>query len=71
MNPTSNDSLYDIEGETAEERQRRVNCLEKMTWPTENMAVAAAAYAQWQYSGAGKVKPYRCKYCDKWHLSGS
>lgn len=50
------------------ELDRQKSCLEKLTWETEEAARAAAAYAEWQH-GEAKPVPYRCKYCNKWHLA--
>lgn len=55
---------------TEEQRQidRQKNCLDKLTWGSEEEARAAAAYSEWQ-RGEAKLKPYSCKYCNKWHLA--
>jgi hypothetical protein len=62
----------DFDLSEAEEADRVKNCLGKMTWATKELAAAASSYAQWQYGGnSGRIKPYRCKYCDKWHLASA
>lgn len=54
--------------EEEHEAIQRQKCMEKLTWKSEEEANAAIAYAVWQYGG-GKLKSYRCRYCDKWHIA--
>lgn len=61
----------DFFGISEEDQQRReAACLAKLTWQSREAAVAARAYAGWQYGEAGgRPAPYRCRYCHKWHLA--
>ena len=46
------------------------NCNAKLTWPTRELAEAAAAYAVWQYGeDKSKARAYNCRECGKWHLA--
>lgn len=42
-------------------------CAEKLSFDTKGEAEATAAAVDWQ-RGA-KLKAYKCRYCDYWHLS--
>lgn len=42
-------------------------CAEKLTFDTKKAAQASATTAGFHY--AGKVKPYKCSYCNLWHLA--
>jgi hypothetical protein len=64
-----NQRMDDDESISAEEKERQEKCLGKLTWPTLEAAQAAATYAQWQYGGEAKPAPYRCKFCNRWHLA--
>lgn len=66
-----NSIISRIFGRPDEERERKEKCMDKLTWPTLEAANAAVAYARWQYGDEHNLKAYRCKYCDKWHLSGA
>jgi hypothetical protein len=60
--------MYNLQ-QNAEDREREV-CHSKLTWATRDEALAAGAYARWQYGDDGSwPRPYRCKVCDKWHLA--
>lgn len=53
-----------------EKQQRETSCLSKLTWQTREEAVAARAYAGWQYGDSGgRPQPYTCRHCHKWHLA--
>jgi hypothetical protein len=55
--------------EDREARERKEKCFDKLTWRSREEAVAAAAYARWQYGGERVLTPYRCKFCNMWHLA--
>ncbi len=42
-------------------------CAEKLAFDTRTAAQAAAAAADWQYGA--RLKTYRCRHCNLWHLS--
>ena len=44
-------------------------CAEKLVFDTEKDAVATATVAHYRYGGA--LKPYKCSYCNLWHLASS
>jgi hypothetical protein len=52
------------------ETKENDDCNNKLTWETKELALAARAYAGWQY-GKAEVRPYQCKLCGKWHLARS
>jgi hypothetical protein len=47
------------------------SCMTKLTWKTRAEAVAARAYAAWQYGEGPKPEPYQCRDCQLWHLARS
>jgi hypothetical protein len=54
---------------TTSEREHDI-CHQKLTWATRDEALAAAAYARWQYGdGSSRPRPYQCRMCGKWHLA--
>ena len=54
----------------SEQQQREAGCLSKLTWQSRDEAIAARAYAGWQYGDSGgRPQPYECRYCRKWHLA--
>ena len=56
--------------ENTESKTRQSDYLEKLTWASQELAVAAIAYAGWQYGdGKAQLRPYHCQYCGKWHLA--
>lgn len=44
-------------------------CVEKMTFDTQEEAQNTALAADWQHGA--KLKPYKCRHCELWHLSGA
>ncbi len=44
-------------------------CADKIIFETKKDAQTAATVALHRYGGV--VKPYRCKYCDLWHLASN
>ncbi|HEX7633130.1 MAG TPA: hypothetical protein VF401_02260 [Candidatus Saccharimonadales bacterium] len=44
-------------------------CADKLAFDTQKQANAAAVVAAHQYGA--KLKSYRCKHCDLWHLSSN
>ena len=52
------------------EVDRQKNCMDKLTWPSRELASAAAMYATWQHGDSiTKSRPYECNYCSRWHLT--
>lgn len=49
------------------EEKNVLPCAEKMSFDTETEARSTAAAVDWQ-RGA-KLKAYKCRHCDYWHLS--
>lgn len=43
-------------------------CADKLPFDSRESAGAAAVYAGFRYAGT-KPHPYKCRYCDRWHLS--
>lgn len=61
-----------MQDQTAEDMNsaRDKDCLQKLTWPTHESAIAARAYAGWQYGdSASRPRPYLCRHCELWHLA--
>ena len=44
-------------------------CQDKLAFSTQKEAWAAATVARFQYGGGTRLKAYRCKHCDLWHLA--
>ncbi len=44
-------------------------CADKIAFETKKDAQTAATVALHRYGGG--VKPYRCRYCDLWHLASN
>lgn len=44
-------------------------CADKLAFATQKEAWTAATVARFQHAGGGRLKSYRCKYCDLWHLA--
>ncbi|MBW3538041.1 hypothetical protein KY386_00940 [Candidatus Parcubacteria bacterium] len=44
-------------------------CSDKFSYTSQSQAIAARAYAQWQYGDRSKLQPYRCQTCTAWHLA--
>lgn len=42
-------------------------CQDKLAFGTQKEAETAALTAQWQHGS--KLKVYRCKHCNLWHLA--
>jgi hypothetical protein len=42
-------------------------CSEKLAFDTKKDAQATATVARYRYGG--KLKVYRCRYCNLWHLA--
>lgn len=42
-------------------------CADKLAFDTKEQAEATATVSEYNYGG--KLKAYRCRYCDLWHLS--
>ena len=42
-------------------------CADKLVFETRQEALGASVTAKWQYGT--KLKPYKCQYCDLWHLA--
>lgn len=42
-------------------------CHEKMVFESKLAAEGVAAAAKWQHNA--DVKPYKCQYCNLWHLA--
>jgi hypothetical protein len=62
---------YDPEADIpTDEASRRKNCSSKATYASEELARAAAVQSEWAGGEkANQLGAYRCKYCDRWHLS--
>ncbi len=64
-------SYYDPEADISiTERKRREVCTSKTTYATAELARASALQAEWGggNKAAGLIE-YRCKFCQRWHLS--
>lgn len=44
-------------------------CADKLSFDTEKLAKATAVVANHQRGQ--RLKPYKCKHCDLWHLASS
>lgn len=44
------------------------SCAEKLAFSTQKEAWTAATVARFQHGGT-RLKAYRCKLCDLWHLA--
>lgn len=42
-------------------------CADKVAFEAKEQAIGAAAAADWQYGS--KLKVYRCRHCQLWHLA--
>jgi hypothetical protein len=42
-------------------------CADKLAFDTQRLAAVAANVAQYQHGAL--LRPYRCRYCDLWHLA--
>lgn len=42
-------------------------CAEKLAFDTKDAAQASAVVVRYQHDT--KVKPYKCRYCQLWHLA--
>lgn len=42
-------------------------CVDKLAFDTKDQANAAGTASDWQYGI--KLKSYRCRHCELWHLS--
>jgi hypothetical protein len=56
---------YDYDNDDLD--QSGLPCRDKITFDTLRQAGAAANVAEYQHGA--HVVPYRCQYCDLWHLS--
>jgi hypothetical protein len=45
-------------------------CAKKLPFKTKDEADIAAVYAKYRYDGA-KPHAYKCRYCERWHLSSN
>jgi len=43
-------------------------CKEKLAFKTKEEARAAIALTKWRYQ-TGKLKVYKCKHCNLWHIA--
>ena len=49
------------------DEETKLPCADKISFDAKALAEGAAAAADWQHGT--KLKAYRCKYCELWHLS--
>lgn len=49
------------------EESSNLPCAEKIVFDTKKAAQTAATVAMFQHGT--KLKPYKCQYCDLWHLA--
>lgn len=49
------------------EESAALPCVDKIAFDSQKAAQAAATVARYQHGI--RVKPYRCKYCNLWHLA--
>ena len=52
-----------------ETEEPQLPCADKLVFDSAKDAKATATVAHYRYGGA--VKPYKCPYCDLWHLASS
>lgn len=58
-------------------KERRRSCLDKQAWPSQQLAEQHVAHLirrnrkDPMTARAGFLKPYRCKFCDAWHIGNS
>jgi hypothetical protein len=51
------------------EIEQKLPCVDKIKFDTKSQAETAALVAKWHY-GPNRLKAYRCRFCQLWHLAG-
>lgn len=61
---TTQNRLYD-----SDKTEQTKSCASKLSFNTQKEAWTAATVARFQHGGGARLKAYRCKVCDLWHLA--
>lgn len=62
------DSMNTDPHETGTEEDR-LPCADKLAFDTQKEAAATANVAQYRYGS--RLRAYRCRYCELWHVSSN